>query len=185
MHIDPITQLITDATMVSSPNYNERPDGADINLLVIHNISLPAGEFGGDEIEQLFCNQLDCGAHPSFADLIGLKVSSHLLIRRDGEIKQFVPLDLRAWHAGVSSFEGVTRCNDYSIGIELEGTDEVPYTEVQYQHLVKISRLLMLYYPGITVERIVGHSDIAPGRKTDPGAAFDWEYFRQRLQKEF
>lgn len=184
MHIDPITHTLSDAIQVPSPNFNERPPNTEINLLVVHNISLPTGDFGGEAIEQLFCNQLDCSAHPSFESLIGLEVSSHLLIRRDGVVTQFVPFDQRAWHAGASSWQGVEGCNDYSIGIELEGTDEIPYTKLQYQQLVKISRLLMLYYPRITVERIVGHSDIAPGRKTDPGAAFDWEYFRQQLHKE-
>lgn len=164
-----------------SPNANQRPVPTDISLLIVHNISLPAGEFGGPFIEQLFCNTLDCNAHSSFDDLRELHVSTHVLIRRDGEVCQFVPFNLRAWHAGVSCFEGRDNCNDYSIGIELEGCDNTPYTEQQYVALRFITTMLMATYPAITAERIVGHSDVAPGRKTDPGPAFDWIYFRQLL----
>lgn len=162
---------------ISSPNCDDRPAGTTIDLLVIHGISLPPGEFGGDAITALFTNQLDPKAHPYFQQIVDLKVSAHVLIRRDGEVIQYVPFKKRAWHAGESSFQGKSRCNDYSIGIELEGADTVPYEPAQYQQLVQLTRVLMRVYPGITQERIVGHSDIAPERKTDPGPAFDWKYF--------
>lgn len=164
-----------------SPNCNSRPAGADINLLVIHNISLPAGHFGGGYIEQLFTNCLDCSEHADFDDLQGLEVSSHLLIDRQGLVSQFVPLNLRAWHAGESVYNGCANCNDFSIGIELEGTDDCPYTHVQYQALIKLTQQLINHYPGLTPTSIVGHCDIAPGRKTDPGPAFDWVYYLSQL----
>jgi AmpD protein len=144
------------------------------DLLVIHNISLPPGEFGGNYIQQLFTNTLDYNLHPYFASLRGLRVSAHLLIQRDGNCLQFVPTQHRAWHAGVSTYQGRERCNDYSIGIELEGTDDVPYTDVQYTTLAQLCQTLIRAYPSLSAERIVGHSTIAPGRKTDPGAAFAW-----------
>jgi len=152
-----------------------------VDLVVVHNISLPPGEFGGPWVENLFLNRLDPTAHRFFREIAGLRVSAHLLIRRDGEITQFVPFLMRAWHAGVSRFQGRERCNDFSIGIELEGTDLEAYTPVQYEALGQSVALLMELYPKITAERIVGHSDIAPGRKTDPGPAFDWHRFRDRL----
>jgi len=167
-----------------SPNCNERPTGKTIDLLVIHNISLPPGEFGGACIREFFCNTLDCDAHPYFEQLRGMEVSAHLLIERSGEIVQFVPFDLRAWHAGQSCFEGRDNCNDFSIGIELEGTDEGPYTGAQYTSLAGVTKALMQAYPGITRERITGHSDIAPGRKTDPGPAFDWRRYLDLLNGE-
>ena len=176
-----MTEWLPAARRVPSPNYNERPIGTTISLLVIHNISLPPGGFGGDYITQLFCNQLDPNEHPYFASIHALQVSAHLLIRRDGEIVQYVPFTKRAWHAGVSSFHGQDNCNDYSIGIELEGADDVPYEQAQYDQLINITRAIMKTFPAITQERIVGHSDIAPSRKTDPGAAFDWIYYRSRL----
>ena len=166
---------------VVSPNNDERPADMPIDLLVIHNISLPPGEFGGPYIEELFCNQLDSTVHPYFEDIAQLKVSSHILIRRDGEIIQFVPLTQRAWHAGESSFCGQSCCNDYSIGIELEGTDDQPFTDDQYESLAKVSETIIQAFPSITAERIAGHSDIAPGRKTDPGEAFDWSRYKQKL----
>jgi len=166
---------------VPSPNVDQRPLEAVIDLLVIHNISLPPGEFGGPYIEELFCNRLNPQAHPYFKGIAHLKVSSHLLIRRDGEIIQFVPLTQRAWHAGESSFCGRSCCNDFSIGIELEGSDDLPFTEAQYAALTEVSQLILLAYPSITLERIAGHSDISPGRKTDPGEAFDWARYRQNL----
>ena len=169
------------ARRLPSPNANERPAGSAVELLVIHNISLPPGRFGGGYIEQLFLNCLDCTMHPWFARLEGLRVSAHLLIDRRGRVTQFVPFDRRAWHAGASSFAGRENCNDFSVGIELEGTDERPYTRAQYARLVRVSRALMREYPRITAGRIVGHSDIAPGRKTDPGRAFDWERYRAAL----
>lgn len=164
-----------------SPNQNERPAGTVIDLLVIHAISLPPGEFGGPWIDDLFLNRLDPGAHPYFAAIADNPVSAHLLIRRGGEVIQYVPFERRAWHAGVSSFQGRARCNDYSIGIELEGSDEVPFTDAQYRSLVACTRAIRGRYP-ITTERIVGHAAIAPGRKTDPGPCFDWARYREMLE---
>ncbi|MDX1757464.1 MAG: 1,6-anhydro-N-acetylmuramyl-L-alanine amidase AmpD [Marinobacter sp.] len=175
------TGRLPEARWCPSPNFGPRPDGAGISLLVVHNISLPPGEFGGGEIEQFFCNRLDPTAHPYFRTIAGLKVSAHALIDRDGEVTQFVSLLDRAWHAGRSCFEGEPECNDFSIGIELEGTDEVPYTEAQYVTLVRLTRQIMQAWPAVTPERVTGHCDIAPGRKTDPGPAFDWEYFQSLL----
>lgn len=152
-----------------------------MRLLVIHNISLPPAQFGGSFVEAFFCNQLDAQAHPYFATIASLQVSAHCLIKRSGEAVQFVSFDDRAWHAGQSCFQGVTNCNDFSIGIELEGTDDTPYTDAQYHSLVAVTRLLLRTYPRISVDCIVGHSDISPGRKTDPGAAFDWRHLRERL----
>lgn len=172
-----------DVRRCPSPNRDERPDGCPVDLLVIHNISLPPDEFGGPWIEDLFLNRLDPTAHPYFADIAGLSVSAHLLIRRDGEVVQFVPLNERAWHAGASCFDGRERCNDYSIGIELEGSDTQPFTDAQYAALARTSRDIMARYPTVTAERITGHSDIAPGRKTDPGPHFDWNRFRQELHR--
>ncbi len=173
---------LSSARKVASKNCNERPATAEVSLLVIHNISLPPGEFGGAYVEQLFTNCLDCSAHPDFVELRGVEVSAHLLISREGQLSQFVPFDKRAWHAGASEFEGIENCNDFSIGIELEGTDDSPYTDQQYHCLVDICRQLMDTYPLITRERIRGHSDIAPGRKTDPGNSFDWDFLRQQLE---
>ena len=164
-----------------SPNADERPAGTAVDLLVIHNISLPPGEFGGSWIEDLFLNRLDAGAHPYFAEISDLQVSAHLLIRRDGEVTQFVALDRRAWHAGQSSFCGRERCNDYSIGIELEGSDDQPFQPAQYAALVQLTKQVKKVFPAITDERIVSHSDIAPGRKTDPGPFFNWEHYRLAL----
>ncbi|QSX34012.1 1,6-anhydro-N-acetylmuramyl-L-alanine amidase AmpD [Shewanella avicenniae] len=161
----------------ASPHFNQRPADTDISLLVIHNISLPAGQFGLPFIEALFCGSLDCHADASFAELEGLQVSAHFLIRRDGEVVQFVSCDERAWHAGVSRFEQRSNCNDFSIGIELEGTDTSGYTDKQYQQLVALTRAIQQVYPAITRSRIVGHSDIAPERKTDPGDGFDWQRY--------
>jgi N-acetyl-anhydromuramoyl-L-alanine amidase len=169
------------ARRVPSPNFSPRPEGTEINLLVIHNISLPPGEFGGPWIDDLFLNRLDPGAHPYFAGIAAMKVSAHCLIRRDGAVVQYVSFDQRAWHAGDSCFEQRHNCNEFSIGIELEGSDEMPYTESQYHTLAELSRTLMRHYPGITARRIAGHSDIAPGRKTDPGPAFDWTRYLQLL----
>jgi AmpD protein len=157
-----------------SPNRDPRPDAADISLIVVHGISLPPGEFGGPWIDALFMNRLDPGAHPYFHEIEGLRVSAHVVIHRDGRVVQYVPFPERAWHAGRSSFRGRGTCNDFSIGIELEGTDETPYTEVQYQRLAVIVAALRRAYPGIAPDAIAGHADIAPGRKTDPGPAFEW-----------
>jgi AmpD protein len=161
--------------------YNDRPDEHDISLLVIHNISLPAGQFGTPYIDDLFMGCLNCYAHHSFADLEGVEVSAHCLIKRNGEIIQYVPFSKRAWHAGISQFLGKKGCNDFSIGIELEGTDTVPYTTKQYQSLVMLAHTILQHYPKITTERIVGHCDIAPGRKTDPGVSFNWSLFFNNL----
>jgi AmpD protein len=169
------------ARQAPSPNFSPRDEGTEINLLVIHNISLPPGEFGGPWIDDLFLNRLDPEAHPYFAEIAAMKVSAHCLIRRDGEVVQYVSFDQRAWHAGDSCFGERHNCNDFSIGIELEGSDETPYTESQYHSLAELSRTLMRHYPGITAGRIAGHSDIAPGRKTDPGPAFDWTRYLQLL----
>jgi Negative regulator of beta-lactamase expression len=163
-----------------SPHHNARPE-AEVSLLVIHGISLPPGEFGGHWIDDLFLGRLAADAHPYFASIAGLQVSAHCLIRRDGELVQFVSFEERAWHAGVSEFAGRKACNDFSIGIELEGTDSSGYTKEQYQQLATLTCLLMESYPAITPGRIVGHSDIAPGRKTDPGLSFDWKHYRSLL----
>lgn len=183
---NPVTGLrrngrISQARWCPSPNFGPRPDDASISLLVVHNISLPPGQFGGDAIERFFCNQIDACEHPYFETIARMKVSAHLLIHRDGSPVQFVSLLDRAWHAGRSCFHGEEECNDFSIGIELEGTDDIPYTDAQYQTLSDLSRLIMTAWPAITPQRIAGHSDIAPGRKTDPGPAFDWPRFRQML----
>lgn len=168
------------ARQLSSPNCSDRAND-EISLLVIHNISLPPGEFGGPYIDHLFCNELDPTRHEFFAGLENLKVSSHLLIRRDGEVVQYVPFNLKAFHAGVSSFEGRAECNEFSIGIELEGSDDKPFTAVQYEKLIAVSKLLIKEYPALSPERITGHSDIAPDRKTDPGPYFDWQLYRGAL----
>lgn len=179
--VDPATGRLSGSRFVSSPNFDARPPGNAPEVIVVHNISLPPGEFGGPGIEQLFTNTLDFDAHPYYATLRGMTVSSHLLIRRDGEVVQFVPFTERAWHAGVSCCEGRERVNDFSIGIELEGSDDVPFTDAQYSQLAQVTRLLMRAYPAITTARLVGHSEIAPGRKTDPGPHFDWQRYRAML----
>ena len=162
------------ARQCPSPNQDARPADCNPELIVIHSISLPPGEFGGDAIEQLFTNCLDWDSHPYYQQIRDLKVSSHLLIRRDGELVQFVPFTARAWHAGASCFRDRDNCNDYSIGIELEGEDDTPYDERQYTVLAATLAALLRAYPSLAVRRIAAHSDIAPGRKTDPGPAFDW-----------
>jgi len=172
---------LTGAERRLSPNQDARPPETVIDLLVIHNISLPPGEFGGDWIDDLFLNRLDPRAHPYFTPIAAVRVSAHLLIRRDGRLIQYVPCERRAWHAGVSSFQGRERCNDYSIGIELEGTDETPFTEAQYIRRAACTRQIRRRYPAIGAGRIVGHADIAPDRKTDPGPAFDWARYRRNI----
>ena len=174
MHIDPDSGLLDTARQRPSPNCDQRPPGCAIDLLVIHAISLPAGEFGGPWIDDLFTNCLDPAAHPDFADICGLRVSAHVLIRRDGDITQYVPFHHRAWHAGQSRHGGREHCNDFSIGIELEGCDEHPFEAIQYTRLAELARALFVAYPDLNPQRITGHSDIAPGRKTDPGPHFDW-----------
>jgi AmpD protein len=172
--IDVRSGLITPARQAPSCNFDARPKDEAPSLIVLHGISLPPGKFGGGEIEALFTNCLDWDAHPYFAEIRGLEVSAHLLIRRDGEVVQFVPFHSRAWHAGESAFRGRARCNDYSIGIELEGDDELPYDDRQYEALAPVLNALLNTYPAITARELAAHSDIAPGRKTDPGPAFDW-----------
>jgi AmpD protein len=181
MQIDAATGLLTGARQVLSTHYDERPAGQWPELIVVHGISLPPGEYGGPYIEQLFSGNLPAGPHPYFATLAGLRVSAHVLIRRDGVPVQFVPFGERAWHAGVSSWCGRESCNDFSIGIELEGTDESPYAGAQYDTLAALVAALCRTYPTLSRERLVGHSDIAPGRKSDPGAGFDWQRLRGLL----
>ena len=170
------------AREVPSPNFNARPTDQEIQLLVIHNISLPPSQFGGGYIEQFFQNQLDWSQHPYFQTIQGMQVSAHLLILRTGEVLQFVNFADRAWHAGRSSYMAQSECNDYSIGIELEGSDDLPFEEVQYARLVQVVQALQQAYPRIQ-QHIAGHSDIAPGRKTDPGPFFDWQRFREQLSQ--
>jgi len=163
-----------------SPNCDDRSDPDDIVLLVIHNISLPPGRFGGDCVRQLFTNCLDCNADPAFGDLIGVEVSAHVFIDRRGKSVQFVPFDRRAWHAGASSYRGRVGCNDFSIGIELEGTDDLAYSDAQYETLHDVIAALLRRYERLSLDAVVGHQEIAPSRKTDPGAAFDWRRFYRR-----
>lgn len=179
--INPHTGLIEAGTFIPSPNHDDRAPGMDITLLVIHNISLPPGAFGGDHVFKLFLNQLDTESHPTYTELADITVSAHCFIRRDGSIIQFVPFHKRAWHAGKSCYQTQEDCNHFSIGIELEGTDDLPYEKVQYEQLIQLTYALLKAYPTLSSHHIVGHSDIAPGRKTDPGPAFDWVYFKQKL----
>lgn len=174
--------LLLNVRQVPSMNFDERPENTEIDLLVVHNISLPPGEFGGPYIDALFTNTLNPKEHPYFLEIARLEVSTHCLIRRDGSITQYVPFTKRAWHAGVSAFDGRENCNDFSIGIELEGTDTLPYDKLQYLALASLVAFLQTLYPKITCDRIVGHSTIAPKRKTDPGPAFDWELFIKLLE---
>ncbi|MBI3547274.1 MAG: 1,6-anhydro-N-acetylmuramyl-L-alanine amidase AmpD [Gammaproteobacteria bacterium] len=177
IRIDLSSGIVREARFVSSPNFDARPEGSPIDLLVIHSISLPPGQFDGSDIEQFFCNKLNIHANPYYTEIKDLKVSAHVLIRRDGELVQFVPLHQRAWHAGQSYCEGRTRINDFSIGIELEGADNVPFTDLQYESLVNLTHAVCKTYPAITPSRIYGHSDIAPGRKSDPGPFFNWQRY--------
>jgi len=182
LKLDVDTGLVQESRQLVSPNCDLRPNPNDINLLVIHGISLPPGQFGGREVEQFFCNKLDCESDPYFAEIQNLKVSSHFYISRDGELVQFVPVHKRAWHAGESCYEGRERCNDFSVGIELEGVDDLPYTDQQYNCLTGLARCLIDACPGLNAHGIAGHSDIAPGRKTDPGESFDWPRLRQMIE---
>ena len=179
MRVDVQRDALKGAILLPSPHCDARPQGVEPDLIVIHGISLPPGEFGGAWIDDLFMGRLDPAAHPYFAEIAHLRVSAHLLIRRDGAVTQYVPFHLRAWHAGVSSFEGRAGCNDFSIGIELEGTDDVPYTEAQYMSLAQVIAALQQAYPSLRA--IAGHEDIAPGRKTDPGASFMWSWLETLL----
>lgn len=166
---------------VISPNCDTRPDGTEVDLLVIHSISLPPDEFGGDYIDQLFTNTLDPNQHPYFKEIASLRVSAHIMINRHGMLTQYVPFNQRAWHAGESEFEGRAMCNDYSIGIELEGCDSKDFTAAQYAALVNITEALMQFWPKIKKNRITGHCHIAPNRKTDPGPRFDWDHYFSAL----
>ena len=175
---------IVQARKVLSPNFGSRVANCEVDLLVIHNISLPPGQYEGQSVERFFCNVLDWDEHPYFCEIRDMKVSAHLFVRRNGELLQFVNFADRAWHAGRSSFRGRNECNDFSIGIELEGTDNDAYTERQYRVLAGITTALIREYPTMNREKIVGHSDIAPGRKSDPGPAFDWRHYRSLLGEE-
>ncbi len=181
LRVDPTRNRVAGARQVSSPNHDDRPDAADISLIVIHGISLPPRHYGGPFIDQLFTNQLDPDAHAYFAEIASLRVSSHLFVDRAGAVTQYVPLTRRAWHAGRSEFRGRSACNDFSIGIELEGSDDEAYCEVQYEVGAVLVAELMRVWPAIVPDRIAGHSEIAPGRKTDPGPAFDWGRFRTAI----
>ena len=178
MTVDVGRGLIAPARQVPSPNQDARPPGASIDLVVVHGISLPPGEFGGPWIERLFTNTLPPEQHPFFATIADLRVSAHLLIRRDGEIVQFVPFHARAWHAGVSAWRHRVACNDFSIGIELEGADDQPYAEPQYRRLGAVLAALRGAYATLSADAVTGHSDVAPGRKSDPGPLFDWDRVR-------
>ena len=181
MQVDLASGRMLGVTQIVSPNSDSRPPEVEADLIVVHGISLPPGEFGGPWIERLFTNTLRLDAHPYFAEVGAMRVSAHLVIRRDGAITQFVRFTERAWHAGNSSFDGRIACNDFSIGIELEGTDTLPYEGVQYATLAEAVAALCAAYPRLSPGRVVGHSDIAPGRKTDPGPAFDWPRARRSI----
>jgi N-acetyl-anhydromuramoyl-L-alanine amidase len=179
--VDPATGWTLGVRRVSSPNHDERPAGASLSLIVVHGISLPPGEFGNGWIDRFFCNDLPADAHPYFATIQSVTVSAHVLIARDGTLTQYVPFDRRAWHAGKSQYCGRSACNDFSVGIELEGTDDLPYALVQYRALGELIVALRRGYPSLRQAEVVGHSDIAPGRKTDPGPAFDWTLLEREL----
>lgn len=179
MEIDTASGLIAQAEFIASPNHDDRPDETDLSLIVIHNISLPPNEFGGEGITQLFTNRLNPEEHPYYQEIHQLRVSSHLLVRRDGALIQYVPFHKRAWHAGASSYQGRERCNDFSIGIELEGTDDIAFKDVQYDMLNDVVSCLCTSYTSLSFQHITGHSDIAPGRKTDPGPHFNWDRLKR------
>jgi AmpD protein len=181
LKVDPASGLLNGATHVPSPNCDARPTGVQAELIVVHGISLPPGDFGGPWIDRLFTNTLPLDAHPYFAETGSRRVSAHLLIRRTGAVTQYVKFTERAWHAGQSNFQGRTACNDFSVGIELEGTDTVPYEDAQYHALADVVAALCAVYPTLSADRLVGHSDIAPGRKTDPGPVFDWMRARRLI----
>ncbi|MDD5033977.1 MAG: 1,6-anhydro-N-acetylmuramyl-L-alanine amidase AmpD [Methylococcaceae bacterium] len=178
------TGWIESVNRIISPNCDDRPETATISLIVIHCISLPPGDFGGEWIDRLFTNSLPADAHPYFGAIHQLKVSAHVLIRRDGEIVQYVPFHKRAWHAGISCYRGKEKCNDFSIGIELEGTETLSYTDAQYECLSDVIAALLEQYRGLAPDAIASHSDIAPGRKTDPGESFDWARLHRLLESK-
>jgi len=181
LRIDLDNGLMRGARQVASPNYDSRPPGVEPDLIVVHGISLPPGEFGGPWIDRLFTNTLPPDVHPYFAEVGPLRVSSHVVIERDGAVTQYVRFTERAWHAGKSSYRGREACNDFSVGVELEGTDTLPYEAAQYEALAQVVAVLCAAYPRLSPDRLVGHSDIAPGRKTDPGPAFDWPRARRLI----
>jgi AmpD protein len=181
LRVDPATGLLLSARQVLTLHFDARPTGVTPDLIIVHGISLPPGEFGGPWIDRLFTGNLPPDAHPFFSTIPPGRVSTHTLIRRDGEIVQYVPFGERAWHSGRSAYRGRNECNDFSIGIELEGTDDVPYEAVQYDSLVALIKALLVAYPSLSREHIAGHSDVAPGRKTDPGESFDWARLRSGL----
>jgi AmpD protein len=182
--LDPKTGWLRGVRRVVSPNCDERPPGSELGLIVVHGISLPPGEFGTGWVDRFFCNDLPADADPYFATICALTVSAHALISRDGALTQYVPFTMRAWHAGRSSYCGRSACNDFSVGIELEGTDELPYEHAQYDALARLIAVLRRGYPSLRAAEVVGHSDIAPGRKTDPGPAFDWTRLRALMAAE-
>jgi AmpD protein len=179
--IDLDSGLMRGARQVTSPNHDSRPPGIEADLIVVHGISLPPGEFGGPWIDRLFTNTLPPEVHPYFAEVAPLRVSSHMVIERDGAVAQYVRFTERAWHAGRSSYQGRVACNDFSVGVELEGTDTLPYEAAQYAALAEVVAALCAAYPRLSPDRLVGHSDVAPGRKTDPGPAFDWPLARRLI----
>lgn len=181
MQVDPESGLLRGARQIASPNYDSRPAGVGPDLIVLHGISLPPGEFGGPWIDRLFTNTLPAAVHPYFAEVASMRVSSHLVVDRDGAVTQYVRFTERAWHAGKSIFQGREACNDFSVGVELEGTDTQPYEPAQYAALAEVVAALCAAYPRLCADRLVGHSDIAPGRKTDPGPAFDWPRARRLI----
>lgn len=182
LSVDIASGHLTQARQVPSPNFDARPSGVRPELIVVHGVSMPPNEFGGPWIDALFTNRLPIDAHPHFKEVAHLTVSSHLLIRRDGEVVQYVSFEDRAWHAGASNYQGRQRCNDFSIGIELEGADDIAYEPVQYRRLAEVISALTEAYRTLSTDRVVGHSDIAPGRKSDPGDAFDWPRLRALLR---
>lgn len=181
MDVDLQSGLLRGARQVASPNHDARPQNVDADLIVVHGISLPPGEFGGPWIDRLFTNALPPDAHPYFKEVGPLRVSSHLVVMRDGSVTQYVKFTDRAWHAGKSLYQGREACNDFSVGVELEGTDTLPYEDAQYRALAEIVAALCSAYPALTPARMAGHSDISPGRKTDPGPAFDWQLARRLI----
>ena len=181
LRIDLDSGLMRGVRQIASPNHDSRPPGVEADLIVVHGISLPPGEFGGPWIDRLFTNTLPAGVHPYFTEIGSLRVSSHVVIERDGAVTQYVRFTERAWHAGKSNYQGREACNDFSVGVELEGTDTQPYTDAQYDSLAKAVAALCAAYPRLSPARLVGHSDIAPGRKTDPGPAFDWPRARRLI----
>jgi len=183
IRIDPASGLVAGVRQVLSPHFDERPAGTPPVLLVVHGISLPPGEFGGPWIDRLFTGNLPADAHPYFKEIEGLRASAHALIRRDGQIVQYVPFGARAWHAGKSEYQGRAACNDFSIGVELEGAEGITYTDLQYHALAALTAALLAAYPSLSADAIAGHSDVAPGRKSDPWPVFEWQRFRALLKE--